>query len=396
MRVLIVLYLALWPICTLAQSKTVLPSELRLWVEVEDSAHVPLVNEMVLITIRGIYRRHITLETIVQPDFKGFNWTQLGNDVWRDERLDGQQVKTFSRRMAIYPQTAGAITIGAFTHRLTLTDERDAWFEHQVASAPLTIEVAPAPGDQDWWFPVKSLRISDQWSNAPDQLVPGEGVLRVIRVEALGVTPEMIPPMPELKSPSAMIFPHPDKRFVELSPGGPQSIAFWRWTIRPGNDTSAIVEPLSFEYFDTENRVTRTVTISPQRVAYGDFASARPSAGEALEVAEPAQLPGWPVAVLAVLICSSGIVLGLYGRQLSVLKAFEQFSLFDPLARQMRRAARLNDLPRLRRAAAALLARDGPSQHRRALLSQLDRAVFGPGRALGPLGAFARSFLRRS
>lgn len=396
MRVLIAVFLAFWPISTLAQSKTVLPSELRLWVEVEDSAHVPLANEMVLITIRGIYRRHITRETIVQPDFEGFNWTQLGNDVWRDERLDGQQVKTFSRRMAIYPQRAGNLSIGAFVHRLTLTDERDAWFEHEVASEPLTIEVAPAPVDQDWWFPVKSLRISDQWSNAPDQLVPGEGVLRVIRIEALGVTPEMIPPMPELKSPSAMIFPHPDKRFVELSPGGPQSIAFWRWTIRPGNDTSAIVEPLSFEYFDTENRVTRTVTISPQRVAYGAVAAASPSASDASSTPEPAQLPGWPVAILAALICLAGVVFGLAGRQLSIMKALQRVSFFDPLARQMKQAARLNDLPGLRRAAAALLTRDGATEHRCALLSQLDRSVFDPDEAPGPLPDFARSFMRRS
>lgn len=395
MRTLIVVCLLLWPVAALAQSKTVLPSDLRLWVEVKERSHTPLANEMVLITIRGIYRRHITREMLVQPDFEGFNWTQLGNDVWRDERLNGQKVKTFSRRMAVYPQVAGTLTIGAFRHRLTLTDDRDAWFEHEVASEPVTIEVAPAPGNHDWWFPVTSLRVSDQWSNAPDQLAPGEGVLRVIRIEAVGVTPEMIPPMPELRSPSAMIFPHPDKRFVELSPQGPQSFAFWRWTIRPGNDISAIVEPLSFEYYDTVNRVSRTVTISPQRVAYGSVVPDQPFDSTPPEAVEPATLPGWPLALLAGGICLCGVAFGLGGRRVSVLPALRKFPLLDPLARQMKQAARRQNISQLRRTAAALSLRDGPSEHRRRLLSQLDSAVFDPCAAPGSLDEFTRSFLRR-
>lgn len=394
MKALIWAVFLLWPVCALAQSKTVLPSDLRLWVEVEERTHTPLTNEMVLITIKGVYRRHITRETLVQPDFEGFNWTQLGNDVWRDERLNGEQVKTFSRRMAIFPQAPGALTIGAFKHQVTLTDERDAWFEHEIASEPLTLDVAPAPADQDWWFPVHTLRISDQWSNAPDQLVPGEGVLRVIRIEAVGVTPEMIPPMPELTSPSAMIFPHPDKRFVELSPQGPQSFAFWRWTIRPGNDISAIVEPISFEYYDTVNRVSRTVTISPQRVAYGSVVPDQTVETLTSERPEPARLPGWPVAVIAGIICLSGVVLGLAGRRMSVLPALRRFSILDPLARQMKQAARQRNLSQLRRAAATLLARDGPSKHRHQLLTEFDRTVFDPSDAPGSLTKFTRSFLR--
>lgn len=396
MRVILCMVCLLWPTVTFGQTTAVLPSDLRLWVEVEETAHQPLAREMVLITIRGIYRRHITLEKLVQPDFDGFNWTQLGNDVWREERLNGQKVKTFSRRMAIYPDRAGTLTIGAFTHNLTLTDERDNWFEHAVLSEPVTLEVAPAPADRSWWFPVKGLKVSDQWSNAPDQLAPGEGVLRVVRIEALGVTPEMIPPMPTLTSPSAMIFPHPEKRFVELSPQGPQTYAFWRWTIRPSNDTSTIVEPLTFEYFDTVNRVDRVVEISAQRIAYG---SVVPEAARAVAQAEFSQsyrLPGWPVAALAALICGAGALYAVVGRRFAGLQAMTRFGIFDPLARQMKKATRDGHLPEVRRTAAAILRRDGPSQARQQLLHQLDRSVFDPRTAPPPLLGFTRSFLKKS
>ena len=383
---LLLLPQALW-----AQSRTVLPGELGLSVEVVQTDHTPFAREMVLITIRGIYRRHITREKLVQPDLKGFSWSQLGDDTWRNERINGEQVKTFRRRMAIYPDGPGTLTVGAFRHELTLTDEGDDWFEHSVSSEPFTIEVLPAPAGEDWWFPVKTLKVDDQWSNAPDQLAPGEGVLRVIRVEALGVTPEMIPPMPTLTSPSAMIFPHPEKRFVELSPHGPTSVAFWRWTIRPGNDTSAIVEPLSFAYYDTFNRVSREVTISAQRVAYGSVVSRAPTA--AADPASPARLPGWPVALLAAVTAIVGVAAALQGHRITGLRALRRFALFDPLARGLRRAARQADLPALRRHAAALLARDGSTNQRRALLDQLDRALFDPAARPPQLHDFARSFL---
>ncbi|MFK7751799.1 MAG: hypothetical protein AB8B51_04550 [Sedimentitalea sp.] len=392
MRLCLWILALLIPVCVHAQSREVLPNQLALKVRVEASDHLPYPREMVLISIEGIYRRHITREKLIQPDFDGFSWTQLGNDTWREERLNGEKVKTLKRRMAIYPDRAGTLTIGAFTHQLTLTDEGDDWFDHAITSAPVTIEVAPPPPalDTDWWFPVRSLKISDDWSNAPDQLVPGEGVLRIVRIEALGVTPEMIPPMPDLQSPSAMIFPHPEKRFVELSPDGPLSYAFWRWTIRPGNDTSTIVEPLSFDYFDTATRDPRTVTISAQRVAYG---SVTPSPVAPAERPPSARLPGWPLAVLAGLVFLGGVALAMAGKRMVGARALHRFALFDPLARALHRAVRQGDLAATRRAAGAILRRDGNAPARLLILAQLDRDVFDPKAKTGDLRDFAQAFL---
>jgi len=383
----------LGPVAALAQSRTVLPHELDLMVEVEETPHIPFTREMVLITIKGVYRRHITREQLVQPDFEGFSWTQLGDDTWRDERIDGKLVKTFQRRMAIYADQPGRLTIGAFTHKLTLTDESDDWFDHEITSAPVTIEVAPAPAGDDWWFPVKSLRIADNWSNAPDQLVPGEGVLRIVRIEALGVTPEMIPPMPILHSPSAMIFPHPEKRFVELSPHGPQAFAYWRWTIRPSNDTSTIVEPLRFTYFDTVNRVEREVTISAQRVAYGAVVPEERGA-TAVSAAPPARLPGWPLALLGLAVCGGGVLVALRGHRVVGVAGLRRFWLFDPLARRLRRAARAGRTADMRAEAAAMLRRDGATAGRRAVLHRLDLALFDPKGPRESLPDLARVFLR--
>lgn len=391
MKFLALAFCFLWPLAALGQSLTVLPEELEISVTLDDPDQTPFAREMVLITIRGVYRRHITRENLVQPDLEGFSWAQLGPDTWRDERLDGKKVKVLTRRMAVYPDAPGTLTIGAFTHELTLTDEVDEWFAHKIYSEPLTLTVAPQPVQSDWWFPVRALKVSDSWSNAPDQLADGEGVLRIVQLEALGVTPEMIPPMPELTSPSALIFPHPEKRLVELTPHGPVTYAYWRWTIRPSNDTSTIVEPLSFEYFDTSVREPRSVTISAQRVAYGDVVPQSKKAASQQRLA-PVELPGWQFALVGGLVFAGSAFFLMTGRNLDQTALRQRLPMFDPLLRKMRRAARKGDGFEVRRVASAIVLRDGDGSERQRLLKKLDCALFDPNGKRPDLRLFARDF----
>ena len=382
----LVLVLWLFPALATAQSREVRPGEAEITVTVEDLGVAPYAGEMVLVTIHGVYRRHITRETLEQPDLDGFAWMQLGEDYWYDTQEAGRPVKNFRRRMALFPEEPGRLTIGAFIHHLTLTDEGDDWFDHDIASAPVEIEVRPAPADDEWWFPARRLIVSDSWSNAPDQLEQGEAVLRIIRVEATGAGPEMIPPMPELASPSGMIFPHPEKRLVELSPEGPVSVAFWRWTIRPTNGVSAITAPLEFAYFNTDTRQRHLVRIGPQRVAYA-------------EAARPAPPPDAPVQMQALPVHAAGatgfllaLVLMLRGRDFA---GVARVPGLDPLRRHIRRAARAGDLAGLRRAGAALIARDGSTQARRQAMAALDAALFAPRAPAPDARATARALLSR-
>ncbi len=391
---LITFLFVFFPLLATAQSSKVSPGELGLEVSIEAADRMPYEREMILLNIRGVFRRHITRENLEQPDFEGFNWAQLGPDSWKEERLAGKKVKVFERRMAIFPNRSGTLKIGAFTHKLTLTDESDDWFEHQITSAPLEVQVAPPPVASDWWFPVRSLRITDDWSNAPDQLAVGEGVLRVVRLDALGATPEMAPPMPTLTSPSAMIFPHPEKRLVELTPEGPLTHIFWRWTIRPSNDVSTIVEPLSFNFFNTTHDIARDVTISAQRVAYGKVTGIQDAAVSADIIQPPATLPDWRAALAALGVFLVG---GLIGIRRTFAKSYTNWlplGFLDPLVRQLKLNARRQDIAGTRRAAMELMRQDGVSGPRLDLIEGLDRAVFNPARPPFDLADFSRRFLR--
>ena len=388
-RIVLGLILALCTTAVWAQ-RAVDPNDLALTITLEDMAVAPYEQEMVLLTIHGVYRRHITREKLEQPDFAGFNWMQMGQDHWYESELDGRTVKNMRRRMAIFPQKAGRLEIGPFVHHLTLLDENNNWFQHKIESAPLVLDVQPAPQTDAWWFPVRRLEITDRWSNAPDQLAEGEGVLRIITISALGASLDMIPPMPELRSPSAHIFPHPEKRLVDLTPRGPVSIAFWRWTIKPRDPPSAILEPIEFSFFDTVERKMRTARISAQRVAMADGAFLMP---EPAEDSEPVSLRAgaMSLAMLAAFMFGLGPIIGA-GRHLS-FEAIGNWLHVQTLKRTLRNSARKGDLAALRRASQSLNRIAGPNAKRDKLIADLDSEIFGRPPQPHDLSDFYRSYL---
>ena len=372
-----------------AQSRDVIPGDLSLKVTVEQLPETPFRQEMILLTIHGIYKRHITSEKLEQPDFAGFNWMQLGEDYWYDSMLDGRPVKNMRRRMAVFPDSTGRLEIGPFRHRLTLLDAENKWFEHIIHSAPVSIEVRPEPAVPGWWFPVRRLEVTDNWSNPPELLAPGAGVLRVVRLSALGASPEMLPPMPELKSPSALIFAHPEKRLVDLTAQGPVAIAFWRWTVTPTNGNSAILEPVDFSYYDTVSRRMRNVVISAQRVAFGDI----DTPGPASEAPPPEPVALNPALLLAAGLTAfaGGLLVLLRGRVWSTTP-LRQWLWRRRLLWRLDRAARRSDAVAVRRSAHALDALYDPDPARRTLLMDLDDTLFGRDSAEWQALAFSRRF----
>ena len=398
-RIIALIALILWPVLSSAQRSDVSPNDATLTITIENVQDEFLENEMILLTIHGVYRRHITREKLVQPTLNGFGWMQLGEDYWYDSTENGLKVKNMRRRMALYPNRTGQVEIGAFRHVLTFLDEELKWFEHEIASEPIVIDVGTSVGDADWWLPVHRLELEDSWSNPPDQLQEGSGVLRVIRVEAHGASPDMLPPMPELKSPSANIYPHPEKRMVELTPRGPVAIAFWRWTLRPTKNASAILEPLIVDYFDTVTRESKRAEISAQRIAYGTVTGRlgkpdKTEAGEStvddeegLAIASRFGL----VAVFSAVLVVSTAALVWSMTFIGTNAVLRRFRLDEP-SRRMRKAVSEDDPILFRRWAHRLANDHGVDPRHLRSLSDLDNQIFANSGKRSTLSELSRRF----
>ncbi|UIJ73170.1 hypothetical protein [Aurantimonas sp. HBX-1] len=379
-----------------AAAPEVAARDARLTVEIDPLPATPFEGEMILITVRGLYDVTVGLERLVQPDLRNFGWVQLGRDSWTTQRIEGRQLTVYERRLALYPETAGDLTIAPFIHRLTLVAANGERFVHDVVSPPVTVKVDPRPATiGGWWLPARSLTYSDEWDRDPAMLANGETATRTVRIEATGVPANALPPPPKMLAPWLISFIAPEQRSVELTENGPVSTVVWKWRMRPVSSEPGRLEAFHIPWFDTSSRQMRDVVLNSQRIAFAAMAEPPASGVAGFFVANAALLAG-AGSFLAVL------ALGLPGRRLrsrAELARLVRRVLPDRDARMLRRAARRGDLPASRRAASGLAARSAGAQRaaRRQALFALDRHLYGrePAAAGFDLKAFVRSMLGR-
>ena len=313
MRWLVVL-LMLLPLPAQAQ-QGIEADDIRLELILEDRPHPPHVGEMILLMIRGTFKVAVVREALEQSPLTGFDWMQLGEDRWYKAREDGFEVLKFERRMALYPQRSGRIEIPPFVHQLEVLNPRRETVKTTEESNALTVEATPEPSGVDWWFPVRNIEISDRWSNQPEALATGAAALRIVALTVEGTAPQRIPPMPEMTGAGAFVFPHPEQKIVSLGPDGPVTRVFWRWTVRPDQDSAGYMNPIPITYFDAETREMRTISLSAQRVVYAEgpqhvlSSQLETEDGVAsLSVADRYALPNWSTAASLIAGLAFGLV----------------------------------------------------------------------------------------
>lgn len=381
MRWLLALVLLVGAIPALAEPH-IDPEDIRLELFLEDRDRAPYPGEMILLSIRGTYRIPVVRESLVQPVLDGFDWMQLGEDRWYHEFEDGFEVLKLERRMALFPQEAGQFEVPAFTHELEMFTRRGDTIPVDQKSNTLTVTVAPQPAIEDWWFPVRKIRVTDRWSNPPEELAPGAGALRIVTLTVTGTAPQRVPPMPEMTGAGVHIFPHPVRTLTQLGPNGPVTRIFWRWTVRPEDSSAGYLNPVPLPYFDSEAGAAKEITLVAQRVALAggpqqvtaDPGTQEPEAAATAPAARALalpQLPRWsiPAALVAAFVVG---VSGSVGRGSWRVPSWLRR---DPEIAALRRAARQGDAGAVRVLGHRLLSRGGRPTPQ--ALAALDRALYG-------------------
>ena len=355
-----------------AKAQTVNTFEGHLEIVIEEMAQKPYAGEMVLVFIRGRYPDGITLESLEKPKFDGMTWMELGVDSWSDVRYAGRRWRAFERRMALFPEQEGTITIPAFTHHLTFANRSGQRKEVAFHSEPVQFSVAPKPTTDAWWLPARDLRVADSWADDPTQLDSGEIAERTVTIEALGIGPEGLPPIPQMRAPGLMTFPQPEKREFEVTPEGPIARVTWVWKMRPATSTPGLLEAVVIPWFNTQTRTEHEVIIAPQRIAIvgadvlGHWEGALATA------------PKWSGltigAVTALLFGMAWIVPGLSLRGSTPLRTWIAGLRPDNRLKDLRKAARNGDLKTFRHAISGLKI---PVADLPAEIKDLDRFLYG-------------------
>lgn len=337
----------------------------------------PVAGEMIPVTLRGEYTSRIALETLNFPGSEDYDWMQLARDEWRDEEIGGRTVRVFERRLAVFPHHAGTLALGPVTHHLTVVDEKNLRAPLGVTAAPVTLAVAPYPGEGTP-FPAQSLTVEDKLSAAPGALQDGETLVRRVTLKAVGALPHMLPPRPAMREPWLISFAAPERREMEPTPAGPVTTVVWEWHLRPKTGEPGVLPPVPIAWFDTVVRQMRTAEIPALPFGYASFKDNRSGSGRL-----PAAEAGiGMLALIAGALTGIGLcVAGLAPRHRSrILRDLRGLSPVDPTRHRLKRVARFGDLLAIRRAAEAYLRRRRElglpvSGHETA---DLDAILYGP------------------
>ncbi|MFZ5962512.1 hypothetical protein ACOXXX_06125 [Thalassococcus sp. BH17M4-6] len=369
-RLLILVLLCAGPLA--AQERDTLQLELVL----DPREETPFEGEMILATLRGLYRETITNEELKLRSMTDFAWTRLGQDDWTDQRIDGRQVKVFERRLALYPKRAGSLQVLPIAHELEILDAEGKRITVLVRSDPVIIEVREKPvGAGDAWLPVRALELSDSWDAEAARLEDGQSVKRRVVLRALGATPEMMPQQPPLRAPWLITFTPPEDRDFQVTAQGPVTTLTWTWSLRPITGAPGVLPEVTIPYFDTAARTNRSAILPAATIGYASFADNRATGWRRdLGVGLPhvaAALTGFflILAVGARGHVLSSATLGRWRRNLRLRRDL----------RRLGRDARKGDVTSFRRRARHLLKADRtvPPDRNHPLLEPVDASLFG-------------------
>ncbi|WP_166653415.1 BatD family protein [Oharaeibacter diazotrophicus] len=388
----------------------------KLWVEVDHDGPIHP-QEMVILRVHGRFTVPVTLEKMTDPTFDGFRALRIDHDRWRDVFEDGLTRRAFERVVAVFPQHSGRLVVPPFVHALTVLDGTMRQVKITVATAPVAIDVVPAPAPAgSWWIAARNLRLTETWTRDPAALGIGESTRRVVTVAADGVFDDQLPPPPTLAVPGLIAFAGPTTRSTRIGLGrpaemlplreqalrrkgrleevatpflGPIASADWTFDLRPATSAPVEIPEIRIPWFDTESRTLREAVL-PGRVvalaaAAGDAEAARLEAALGIDpgIARPVPAGRRPwlatltgAAVFAVTLTAAlhlvrpGAIGGI-GRAIAAALGRRARRL------RLRRAARAGDVATVRRLLEVFAAgHDASADRARTALAVLDRHLY--------------------
>ena len=270
------------------------------------------VQSQVLFTLRLFIGVSTGRATLTAPATSGVEAIveKLGEDSSYQTTRGGRNFIVRERRYAVFPQAAGALTIGPTTFEAMVIPERGFSRVQRFRSGMLELTVQPAvppPASMAGaaWLPARRVSLAEEWSDASAALAVGIPRTRTIVVEGLGLLETQLPEVPLGQQPGIRQYADQPELTREITTEGllsRRSVSLAVIAQTPGEVTLRGVQ-LPWWNVDTERwelaeLPPRTLQITPSSEVAPPVAAATPAAGESPAVAPVRSY--WPFVTAAV------------------------------------------------------------------------------------------------
>jgi hypothetical protein len=372
-----------------AQATGGAPADIFMELDAEPSP--TYVQAQIVFTLRLFKAVNTGRATLTPPEISGGEAIveKLGEDSQYRSQRAGRDFEVFERRYAVFPQTAGTLTIGPVTFEAMVIPDRGFSRVQRFRSGTLDIVVQPAvappaSAPNATWLPARAVRLSETWSDDSPELIVGTPRTRKIVIEADGLLETQLPDLPiEQQGAVRQYADQPDLEH-EVTPQGLRSRRTVSYAViaqAPGDVTVAAVK---LPWWNVTERRWEVAEL-PERVLHvvpaADAQPEAPAPGPAETAAAPAApvaRNGWPVAAGTIAVLWI-VTLLLWWRSRASRPVTRK------VERPVERSASAKKLLRDVQAACAVNDADGA---RRSLLTWAEtRYAAAPPRSLGALAA---------
>lgn len=177
----------------------------EMFVQVEATPTSTYVQSQILYTMRFYRAININGASMSEPSFAGSEvvMEKLGDDSSFETQINGRRHIVIERRYALFPQQSGTLTIEPITLDVQVPVVARGIFDpfgqnsttKRLKSKSIELDISPIPStaQSNTWLPASELRLTENWSQDPAELVVGEPITRTLTLKAEGLTAAQLP-----------------------------------------------------------------------------------------------------------------------------------------------------------------------------------------------------------
>ncbi|HVJ29598.1 MAG TPA: BatD family protein, partial [Gammaproteobacteria bacterium] len=272
-------------------------------------------QSQVLFTLRLYVGVTTGRATLTAPETTGVEAIveKLGEDSAYRTTRGGRMFDVRERRYAIFPQQAGALTIGPVTYEAMVIPDRGFSRVQRFRSDVLELTVQPAVAPPSAlagaaWLPALDVSLTEQWSEPGSELAVGIPRTRTIVVEGVGLLDTQLPEVPLESQAGVRQYADRPELAREVTAEGfksRRSVSYAVIAQTPGDITLAAIKlpwwNVNTQRWEVAELPPRTLRVAPST----DAAAASPEVAEEAAAPAPAatregsSLWPWVTAVFA-------------------------------------------------------------------------------------------------
>ncbi|HQS07577.1 MAG: hypothetical protein B7Y12_12760 [Rhizobiales bacterium 24-66-13] len=299
-------------------SSAVDPAEARpLFVQVEPLGPAPYVQGEMLVAVRIYTNGNLLGGRLTPPEAVGATFTKVGDQRVFGKVVGRQRYTVIEQGYIMRPQRSGTIEIGPITLEAQLPGFAGAGLPSDLArllgrsgavplagadpnlgrevtlhSDPVRIEVKPRPAAAVGWFlPAQDVILSSTWNPPLAQAKAGETLTRTLTLEAVGATPNQLPPLPIVEADGVRQYEESSRSDQALINGKPGAVLIKTISVVPTRDGAITLPGLDVGWWNTETKTQETAHLPAETFTVAASDQTRPAAPP------PQALPAAPIDV---------------------------------------------------------------------------------------------------